>query len=325
MATFLKRGGAWRVQVRRKGITKSASFSTKAEASAWAAQMEADILAGRRGAVPDKCFRDLLDRYAEEVSVTKRGEKWERLRLALIGRDVLGGVRLAHLSAPDFTAWRDRRLRQVSAASVRREWTLLSHACNVAAREWHWLPENPMRLVRRPAPPPARDRIMSRAEIEAALHCLGYAREAMAVTASARTGAALLFAIETALRMGEICRLTRADIAGQVATIREAKTAAGVRRVPLSKEALRILGQLPKADGPLFGLSPALLEALWRKARDKAGLVDCHFHDSRHTAITRLAKRLAVLDLARMVGHRDLRQLMVYYNESAEDLAAKLG
>jgi len=32
-----------------------------------------------------------------------------------------------------------------------------------------------------------------------------------------------------------------------------------------------------------------------------------------------------VLDLARMVGHRDLRMLQIYYNESAEDMAAKLG
>lgn len=325
MAAFRKAPSGWRAEICRKGIRKSATFGTKAEAAAWALKMEADILGGRRGAVPDKCLRDLLDRYADEVSVSKRGEKWERARLAMIGRDEIGRVRLAALAAPDFAAWRDRRLRAVSAASVRREWTLLSHACNVAVREWHWLPENPMKLVRRPAPPAARDRVMAEAEIAAALHCLGYDREQSVLTASARTGAALLFAIETALRMGEICRLTAADVAGPVATVREAKTAAGVRRVPLSKEALRILGQLPETDGPLFGLSPALLEALWRKARDKAGLVDCHFHDSRHTAITRLAKRLPVLDLARMVGHRDLRQLMVYYNESAEEIAGRLG
>ena len=32
----------------------------------------------------------------------------------------------------------------------------------------------------------------------------------------------------------------------------------------------------------------------------------------------------AVLELARAVGHRDLRMLQAYYNESAEDLAKKL-
>lgn len=50
-----------------------------------------------------------------------------------------------------------------------------------------------------------------------------------------------------------------------------------------------------------------------------------HFHDTRHEAITRLAKRLDVLELARMVGHRDPRSLMIYYNETAEQLAKKLG
>ena len=50
-----------------------------------------------------------------------------------------------------------------------------------------------------------------------------------------------------------------------------------------------------------------------------------HFHDTRHEAITRLAKRLDVLELARVVGHRDPRSLTIYYNETAEQLAKKLG
>ena len=40
--------------------------------------------------------------------------------------------------------------------------------------------------------------------------------------------------------------------------------------------------------------------------------------------VTRLAAKLNVLDLARMVGHRDLKMLQVYYNASAEDIAARL-
>jgi integrase len=51
---------------------------------------------------------------------------------------------------------------------------------------------------------------------------------------------------------------------------------------------------------------------------------DGTFHDTRHLAITRLARKLGVLDLARMVGDRDLRQLQVYYNETAEAMAARL-
>ncbi len=48
------------------------------------------------------------------------------------------------------------------------------------------------------------------------------------------------------------------------------------------------------------------------------------FHDTRHEALTRLARKLDVLDLARMVGHRDPRSLMVYYNAPAEEIARRL-
>jgi integrase len=63
---------------------------------------------------------------------------------------------------------------------------------------------------------------------------------------------------------------------------------------------------------------------LFRKARGRCGIEDLHFHDSRATAITRLAKKLDILDLARMIGHANLGQLRVYYRETAEDIAAKL-
>ena len=57
----------------------------------------------------------------------------------------------------------------------------------------------------------------------------------------------------------------------------------------------------------------------------RAGISDLTFHDSRHDAITRLAQKLSVLQLARMVGHRDIRSLMTYYyNETAESMAKLL-
>jgi integrase len=93
------------------------------------------------------------------------------------------------------------------------------------------------------------------------------------------------------------------------------------RDVPLSKRALE-LWELVKDGG--FELEPDSLSALFRKASGKAGVVDLHFHDSRHEAITRLAKKLHVLDLARMVGHRDIRMLQIYYNATAEQIADKL-
>lgn len=327
MASFRKVGKNWRAEISRQGIRKSNVFDTKAAAVAWATATEAGIIAGKRGGVPDKTFGELLARYADEVSCTKRGERWERIRIALIQRDDVARVKLVDLSATDFATWRDRRLRSVSAASVRREWNLLSNALNVAMKEWRWLEENPIKLVKRPAPPAARDRRISEDEIERLIFALGYDYNLPPTTVTSRVGAAFLFAIETAMRAGEIANLTWDRVFAEQKYVRviDGKTAAGTRNVPLSTEALRIIQQLPIDGGLVFGLSTHQIDALFRKAKSRAMIEDLHFHDARHEAITRLAKKLDVLDLARMVGHRDLKMLMIYYNATAEEIAGKLG
>ncbi|MDR2015092.1 MAG: tyrosine-type recombinase/integrase [Azoarcus sp.] len=88
---------------------------------------------------------------------------------------------------------------------------------------------------------------------------------------------------------------------------------------------MRLLGQLPEDGARVFGLSPCQLKANFRKACRRAQIVDLHFHDTRHEAITRLARKLDVLDLARMVGTRELKILMVYYNATPAEIAARLG
>jgi integrase len=72
-------------------------------------------------------------------------------------------------------------------------------------------------------------------------------------------------------------------------------------------------------------ITPAVLDAAFRRARDRAGLSGFTFHDSRANALTRLAQVLAPLDLARMIGHRDLGSLLVYYRPSAASIAERLG
>ena len=136
-----------------------------------------------------------------------------------------------------------------------------------------------------------------------------------------RVGVAFLFAIETAMRAGEICSLTKAKVNGAVATLSDTKN--GTRRnVPLSRRAVELLCFLPEREGhePLFGITPASLDANYRKIRAAAGISGLNFHDTRHEAITKLVSKLNVLELARAVGHRDLKMLQIYYNETAENL-----
>lgn len=74
----------------------------------------------------------------------------------------------------------------------------------------------------------------------------------------------------------------------------------------------------------MWGITDAQKDALFRKLVARAAITGLTFHDSRHTACTALSKKLHVLELARQLGMRDLKTLMVYYNESATERAAKL-
>jgi len=328
MASFRKKGGGWEASVCRKGVRRSRTFDTKTEASFWAAEVEREILDGLSGKIPSKRFGDLLLRYAADVSPTKRGETWEVKRINAFCRDEIAGVMLADLRAEHLAAWRDRRLRVVTAGTVLREWNLLRHAVNVAVREWGWLHENPFAGVKRPQAPRARDRLISDDELDRLLYALGYDYEKPPTTISARVGAALLFAIETAMRAGEICglRWCDVDLDRRVAVLLQTKNG-HKREVPLSAEATRIIRQCKGAgldDPAAFGLQSSQIDALFRKAKKMAMIGDLHFHDSRATAITRLAAKVDILTLARISGHRDLRMLQIYYRESAADIAKRL-
>ena len=57
----------------------------------------------------------------------------------------------------------------------------------------------------------------------------------------------------------------------------------------------------------------------------KAKVVGVNFHDSRAEAIWRLSKKLDVMELARVVGHRNIGSLLLYYQATADELADKLG
>ena len=325
MAAIRRIGKTWQAQINKQGTRKAASFATKAEAVAWATKIEHELLSTKRGLIPDKPFSDLLDKYADEVSPKKLGARWEKIRLLAIGAMDIGKVMLPELNATHITAWRNKRLKEVAGSTVNREWNLMSNVCSVAVNEWHWLTENPMSKVKRPEPTPPRDKLINDQEIERILFALGYDYADMPDTTMARVGASFLFAIETGMREGEIARLTwnEIDLETRVAKVLKSKNK-DKRDVALSSEAIRLLRQLPEHEN-VFNLTAAQIDSLFRKATKRAMIDDIHYHDARHLAITRLSKKLDVRELARMVGHRDIRMLMIYFNEPASETAKKLG
>lgn len=319
----IKRGNKWFQQVRRNNISKSASFNTKAQAVAWGVATEAEIIAGKLGQLPNKTFKDLLDRYLEQVSSTKRGEKWESIRINNTINLPIAKVKVAELDATHVAEWRDARLKVVSNATVLREWNLLSHVCAIAIKEWKWLKLNPFKDVKRPKAPEARWRRITPDEINRLMIAMGY-DYAPPKTVIARVGAAFLFSLETGLRAGELCALTWQHVHPRHIHLPITKN--GFKRdVPLSAEARRILDELPKESEHVFDLANTQIDSLFRKAKARCLIDGLHWHDTRHEALTRLSKKLNVMELAKIAGIRDLRILQnVYYNPSIDDLADKL-
>lgn len=314
------KNGRWQAQIARNGIRKSKVFDAKQAAKDWAARQEYLIL-NAKPTGETMLLSDAFDRYANEVSPTRRGERWEVIRLRKFSRDEISSRSIGSITARDIAEWRDRRLKEVAPASARREMELMSAVFTVARVEWGLIETNPMADVRRPKSPPARKRRVSQTELDALAISAGDDLK----TATARAHHAFLFAIETAMRAGEIVGLTWDAIilADRVAHLPITKNGLP-RDVPLSSEAVRLLEALPVSE-PVFGLTSRQLDVLWRKVRDRAGVSGLTFHDARHEAITRLARRVDVLDLARIVGHKNISQLMTYYDATAGEIAERLG
>jgi len=179
----------------------------------------------------------------------------------------------------------------------------------------------------RPKNPPPRDRLISPAERNTLMVALGYSEDVPVILKQHYVGLAFQFAIQTAMRAGEICGLLPQDIALTERFVSLGQTKNGTsRKVALSKEACRLLERSKPwaADKPVFQLTSGSLSTQFRSAALRAGIEGLTFHDTRHEAITRLASKLDVLDLARMVGHKDIKQLMTYYNKTAQELATQL-
>lgn len=312
MASIEKRGKRWRAKVRRSDVSESKTFATKQQAMQWVLERERQIDAGFKGR--DRTLHEMLDEYAEKVSPTKRGCAWELKRIGAMKRD-LPNKPLRLYTPDDLGKWRDKRLQAIKGESFIRDLTLLSSAWEAARREWKWCETNPCRDVRRPPRSLGRERLISDAERDEMLASLGWGGSV--ILKKDEVALAFQLALETAMRAGEIIGIKPENVRGDHVVLPMTKN--GRRRaVPLSPAAQALLKLVPAG----FTLNAQQLDGLFRKYRPAHA--DYVFHDTRHTAVTRLARILPILDLARMVGHSDTRTLLRYYNATASDIAKLL-
>lgn len=128
------------------------------------------------------------------------------------------------------------------------------------------------------------------------------------------------------MRQGEIWSLTWDNVFLDRGFLTLPITKNGSKRdVPLSTNAVALLKKMDNKRPRVFKYNQQSCAAIFRRIVKLVNIKNLRFHDTRHEALTRLARKLDVLDLARMVGHRDPRSLMIYYNPTAEEISKRLG
>jgi integrase len=328
MASIRNREGKWQARITRQGHSPiSKSFLSRQDAERWARQVEADIDKGSYTNVvlaEKTLFKDIIERYIQEVTLQTRSMKEDRYRLGAMKRHWIGSLTMIQLNQAKVAQYRDERLKKVSAGAVIRELAYISSIINHSRREWGINMTNPVPFVKKPPSPQGRNRTLSSDELERLLK---------ACTPRVKNGniwvlPIVKFALASAMRRGEILGLHWHEVDFQKRTAHIPLTKNGTSRtVPLSSEALTILNGLPRSlNGRVFPINGPNLSLHFEKARTKAELDDFHFHDLRHMAITRMAEKLPnVIELSAVSGHKSLAMLKRYYHPNPEALAEKLG
>ncbi len=338
MATFRKRPGpggrsAWQAQIIRRGHEPQyRTFDTKAEAEAWARQIESEIdreVFVSRAEATRTTIAEALSRYGREVSSKKRGAVQEASVIAILAVGPLGRLTLGSLQSKDLAQYRDSLLADgYSPITIKRRLAILSHLYKIAIREWGMGGlVNPVPNVSIPKLNNARDRRLQGDE---------YARlMSAAATYGGEIGPLITWAIETAMRRGEIAAMRWDHLDGpsgpqcrqaRVLLIPETKTGTP-RRIPLSTTALAVLDGLPRRlDGRVFGVHTGSISRAFAEVCKAAGIEGLTFHDLRHEATSRLfEKGLNQMQVAAITGHKTLQMLKRYTHLRAEDLVGMLG
>ncbi|ODU08015.1 MAG: hypothetical protein ABS84_15000 [Rubrivivax sp. SCN 71-131] len=322
--------GEYRARVKRKGVRDSKTFVLRRDAAAWAKHREDEIdRQADRTLGEVRTLGDALKRYAAEVSPTHKGERWEQIRLKAMEAQLPITLPLARVTHEHLARWRDARAAAVGPDSVRREMALLGSVLTHARRDWRWIADSPMSDVRRPKASPHRSRVMTWRELRAILRTLRH-RRGRPTTMKSIVALALLLALRTGMRAGELTGMRWALVGSHGVRLPDTKNGSA-REVPLSRKAMQLVERARGLDDVLvLPVGTQTLDALFRAARDAAGIEGLRWHDSRHTAATRIGAtvgqpgRLSFPEFVAMFGWRDPRNAMVYVNPSAAALAGKL-
>ena len=324
------RNGRHYARVRLLGDDRARTFETKTAAKKWGTKIEARLHGEGRDDLSlsrETTLSEAIDWRVDRI----RREAPKSMRVMLCYLGAWGDTRLAKLP---LTAISSDDLREIVD-----EWIdggagpqIVTHRLNVLSRLYScWQLErsqpglrNPVAPGIRPKLPPGRDRRLMPGE---------EARLLKALVAAGRIDMDRLvrLALATAARLGELRKLDWPDVDRSGRRLALKNTKNGLDRfAPLSRSGAAVIDELladGDIEGRVFRITARHTERLFENACESVGIVDLHFHDLRHEAISRLFERTSLRDVEIMTitGHRSIEMLKRYSHLRSNDLADRMG
>lgn len=249
-----------------------------------------------------KTLGDLLRDFVASTEFQLKRERTRRdylNKIELINAE-FGTISVKSLCEPEardlFLTWRDK----LSQSSIRQaEYTLVIFASILAwAKQRRKIPSTPLEKI---------GRIYTGTRVEAVWDDADEA--AFNRNAAPNMQLALMLALWTGQRQGDLLRLTWSQYDGQWIRLQQSKT--GVRlQIPVSRSLKQVLDETKRSSPTIlanaYGRSwdPDGFRSSWRKTCKKAGITGLTFNDLRGTAVTRLALAgCSEPEIASITGH----------------------
>lgn len=322
------RGSTYRITVTYQGQRYSATRDTSKECEQWAALKLLELKAGtvqeQKGVKAHYPFKLLFEKYYDEVGKHKNGTYVLQQKKAFdkyFGD--MGNTSIHDITPQMLTDWRNQRLKKVKPGTVLRQISLYSAVFTYAEKELFLIKENPFFSISKPEQPNSRHRLVPAHEIEKVKAAFKYNRDNKPILAMHYVAWCFLFAIETAMRRGEILGIKKEHVFDDYIHLPKTKNGTS-RNVPLTREAKHLISLIQHDGEQLIPITLNSFKLAWKRHFPKTGIDGLTFHDTRHEAITRLVniQKLPVEILAKITGHKKIDVLVnTYYNPSASDLA----
>lgn len=338
MASILNVNGKWRALIRRKGHPSYCqTFPTKAQARAWALQVETELDKGKAPSAESVFGRRLLvsDLIAEYRKLREKSrpiadDTNEHYMLKALERH-LGKHDAARLSPSDLVDYCEARKDEGAGPyTVNMDIGKLGTVLRLAGVHLKLdLPDvvgqarpllSHMNLIGSGG---KRERRPSEDELVRVLSWLDENKGQV-------YGDAVRFAVATAMRRSEVTRIMWADVDPdkKLVLIRNRKDPrqkiGNDQWIPLIGDAWKILTRQPSdKSGPIFPIHVQTISKYFKQACDALSIPDLRFHDMRHEGVSRLFEQgLDIPHVSMVSGHKSWNNLKRYSHLRPEDLHA---